>query len=214
MRCHICEELFGISPAGSNRAPPIYRQLCSTSTDFQTACRAHTPSLSKAVLVSGFGAFGKVQVFQVPTFWNYSGVGTQNLSKSRLYFLLCGIGAVDPATAEPIGQEEYHAAAEQDENRKALNKLGKNIKRISLILGVQNLVSLAAEAKVVNMCPKDIKAVERDNNSSGLCFAICLLCVLVVILAVAFYLAWKRFNKRLSEQETVLKQMQEDLFHC
>ena len=107
------------------------------STDFQTACKAHTPSLSKAVLVSGFGAFGKVQVFQVPTFWNYSGVGTQNLSKSRLYFLLCGIGAVDPATAEPIGQEEYHAAAEQDENRKALSKLGKATKatkRISLIL--------------------------------------------------------------------------------
>ena len=57
----------------------------------------------------------------------------------------------------------------------------------SRILGVQSLESLAAEAKVVNMCPKDIKAVERDNNSSGLWLTICLLCFLVVILAVAFY---------------------------
>ena len=90
---------------------------------------------------------GEVQVSQVPTFWNYSDVGTKNLSKSRLYFLLCGIGAVDPVTAEPIGQEEHHAAAEQDENRKALSKLGKTIERISLILGVQSLVFLAAEQK-------------------------------------------------------------------
>ena len=84
----------------------------------------------------------------------------------------------------------------------------------SRILGVQSLESLAAEAKVVNMCPKDIKAVERDNNSSGLWITICLLCFLVVILAVASYLAWRKFNKRLSEQGTVMKQMQEDFFHC
>ena len=146
--------------------------------------------------------------------WNFSDVGTKNLSKSRLYFLLCGIGAVDPVTEEHIGQEEFHAAAEQDENRKALSKLGKATKRISLILGVQSLESLAAEAKVLNMCPKDIKAVERDNNSSALWIAICLLCFLVVILAVAFYFVWKRCNKRLSEQEAVVKQMQQDLFHC
>ena len=84
----------------------------------------------------------------------------------------------------------------------------------SRILGVQSLESLAAEAKVVNMCPKDVKAVERDNNSSGLWITICLLCFLVVILAVAFYFVWKRFNRRLSEQEAVVKQMQQDLFHC
>ena len=34
----------------------------------------------------------------------------------------------------------------------------------SRILGVQSLESLAAEAKVVNMCPKDIKAVEPDPD--------------------------------------------------
>ena len=85
---------------------------------------------------------------------------------------------------------------------------------VSRILGVQSLESLAAEAKVVNMCPKDVKAVERDNNSSGLWITICLLCFLVVILAVAFYFVWKRFNRRLSEQEAVVKQMQQDLFHC
>ena len=98
--------------------------------------------------------------------------------------------------------------------RKALSKLGKAINTITLILGVQSLESLAAEAKVVNMCPKDIKAVERDSNSSGLWLAICLLCFFVVILAVAFYFVWKRFNKRLSEQEAVVKQMQQDFFHC
>ena len=169
---------------------------------------------AKLLWLQDLVSLGEIQVSQVPTFWNFSDVGTKNLSKSRLYFLLCGIGAIDPVTAEPIGQEEYHAAAEQDENRKALSKLGKAIKRISLILGVQRFESLAAEAKVVNMCPKEIKAVERDSNSSGLWLAICLLCFFVVILAVAFYFVWKRFNKRLSEQEAVVKQMQQDLFHC
>ena len=213
MRCHICEELFGISPAGSNRAPPIYtdnsaaRQLISR----QGVGRIRHPS-AKLLWLQDLVRLGEVQVSQVPIFWIYSDVGTKNLSKSRLYFLLCGIGAVDPLTAEPIGQEEYYAAAEQNENRKPLSKLGKTIKRISLILGVQSLVSLVAETKVVNMCSKDIKAVE--HNSSGRWFAICLLCFLVVILAVASYLAWRKFNKRLSEQGTVMKQMQEDFFHC
>ena len=168
---------------------------------------------AKLLWLQDLTRLGEVNVSQVPTFWNYSDVGTKNLSKARLYFLLCGIGAVDPMTAEPIGQEEYDVATERDESRKALSKLGKAIKRISLILGVQSLESLAAEAKLLEICPKNVKAVERDN-SAGLWTAVCVLCVLVMILATAFCCVWKKFNKRLKEQVEAMKQVQNDVFQC
>ena len=72
---------------------------------------------------------------------------------------------------------------------------------------------MAAEAKVLEVCPKNVKAVERDN-SAGLWIAVCVLCVLVVILATAFCCVWKKFNKRLNEQEAAMKQVQHDIFHC
>eukprot|EP00435_Cladocopium_sp_Y103_P018635 s177_g4.t1 len=34
------------------------------------------------------------------------------------------------------------------------------------------------------------------------------------MLAVAFYFAWKRFNKRLEEQNETIRQMQDSVFHC
>ena len=83
---------------------------------------------AKLLWLQDLTRLGEVYVSQVPTFWNHSDVGTKNLSKARLYFLLCGIGAVDPVTSEPIGQEKYDAATERDESQKTLSKLGKAIK--------------------------------------------------------------------------------------
>ena len=214
MRCHICEELFGMYPAGSNRTPPIYRQLCSTPTDFQTGSRAHTPSLSKAVMVSGFGAFGRGPGFPSSNFLELQWCG--NKEPQQVSALLsplwnwCGWSS-DGRTHWSGGAS---CCCRTRWKSKGFEQTWQNHREDQSDSWSAKPCVFGGGTKKCDMCPKDIKAVERDNNSSGLWLAICLLCFLVVILAVAFYLAWKRFNKRLSAQKTVMKQMQEDLFHC
>ena len=74
---------------------------------------------------------GDVIIHQVPTLWNYSDVGTKSLPRSRLLFLLCGIGMVEADTAEPFGLEEYNNMAEQETNRREISKLaaGKDFEK-------------------------------------------------------------------------------------
>ena len=50
---------------------------------------------------------GEVQMGQVPTLVNFSDIGTRSLTRSRLYFLLHEIGAMDPESLDPVGQEEH-----------------------------------------------------------------------------------------------------------
>ena len=55
---------------------------------------------------------GDVIVHQVSTVWNYSDVGTKNLQRARMVFLLYGIGMVDATTTtQPIGLEKYEAVS-------------------------------------------------------------------------------------------------------
>ena len=49
---------------------------------------------------------GEVQMGHVPTLVNFSDIGTKSLIRSRLYFLLHEIGAMDPESLDPVGQEE------------------------------------------------------------------------------------------------------------
>ena len=49
---------------------------------------------------------GEVQMGQVPILVNFSDIGTRSLTRSRLYFLLHEIGAMDPESLDPVGQEE------------------------------------------------------------------------------------------------------------
>ena len=74
---------------------------------------------------------GDVIIHQVPTLWNYSDVGTKSLPRSRLLFLLCGIGMVETDTAELLGLEEYNNVAEQETNRREISKLaaGKDFEK-------------------------------------------------------------------------------------
>ena len=46
-------------------------------------------------------------------------------------FLLCGIGMVDAATAEPLGMDEYNNVTEQETNKKEITKLAKMMRKIT-----------------------------------------------------------------------------------
>jgi hypothetical protein len=123
---------------------------------------------------------GDVIIHQVPTLWNYSDVGTKSLPRSRLLFLLCGIGMVETDTAEPLGLEEYNNVAEQETNRREISKLAKTLKRIALFMTVQGLGPVVAEGAETNdlQCPStSIEAVERYEHF-GMWIVICTLLVL------------------------------------
>ena len=102
---------------------------------------------------------GSVVIHQVPTLWNFSDVGTKSLPRARLLFLLCGIGMVDGATAEPLGMDEYNYVTEQETNKKEITKLAKMMRKITLLLTVQGL------GPVNEQCPSvNFDAVERQEH--------------------------------------------------
>ena len=102
---------------------------------------------------------GSVVIHQVPTLWNFSDVGTKSLPRARLLFLLCGIGMVDGATAEPLGMDEYNNVTEQETNKKEITKLAKMMRKITLLLAVQGL------GPVNEQCPSvNFDAVERQEH--------------------------------------------------
>ena len=81
-------------------------------------------------------------------------------------FLLCGIGMVDAATAEPLGMNEYKNVREQETNKKEITKLAKMMRKITLLLTVQGLWPVVAESAEVNeQCPSvNFDAVERQEH--------------------------------------------------
>ena len=66
---------------------------------------------------------GEVQMGQVPTMVTFSDIETKSLTRSRLYFLLHEIGAVDPETLEQVGQEEHSMVMDQIQAKNMLAKL-------------------------------------------------------------------------------------------
>ena len=131
---------------------------------------------------------GSVVIHQVPTLWNFSDVGTKSLPRARLLFLLCGIGMVDAATAEPLGMDEYNNVTEQETNKKEITKLAKMMRKITLLLTVQGLGPVVAESAEVNeQCPSvNFDAVERQEHF-GMWLVIFILLVLWFLFA---YMAW------------------------
>ena len=47
---------------------------------------------------------GQMILCQIPTLWNYGDIGTKSLKRSRMDFLLYGIGAINAETLEVIGE--------------------------------------------------------------------------------------------------------------
>ena len=96
-------------------------------------------------------------------FIKYQPYGTSAMLERRAYhvegFLLCGIGMVDAATAEPLGMNEYKNVREQETNKKEITKLAKMMRKITLLLTVQGL------GPVNEQCPSvNFDAVERQEH--------------------------------------------------
>ena len=74
---------------------------------------------------------------QIPTPWNYGDVGTKSLKRSRMDFLLRGIGAINAETLEVIGEEEFNTVVSQNESRQQLKRIAKMMLRMSLVMGLE-----------------------------------------------------------------------------
>ena len=77
---------------------------------------------------------------------NFSDIGTKSLTRSRLYFLLHEIGAVDP---ENLSTEEHSMVMDQIQATNTLSKLVRFVKSVSLVVGTQGLESVAAESSKI-----------------------------------------------------------------
>ena len=137
---------------------------------------------------------GDVLIHQVPT-WSFSDIGTKNLSKTRLLFLLCGVGAVDAETGAEVGLTEYQAVEEADTSRKELSKLTKMIKRITILMSAEGLgpvvVGALSTDDGLEMCPNEIKADERVSDT----WTWVLVFALLVTWCFFAYFAWMLWNK-------------------
>lgn len=146
---------------------------------------------------------GEVQMAQVPTAVNYSDIGTKSLTRSRLYFLLHEIGAVDPESLQQVGQEEHSMVMEQMQARNTLAKLVPFVKSVSLILGTQGLESVAAETIEDPLDPGLCLASSLDQQQPNQVsfFWIWFLMAIMILSGIAFftaaYFAWKRLRNDL-----------------
>ena len=164
---------------------------------------------------------GSVVIHQVPTLWNSSDVGTKSLPRARLLFLLCGIGMVDGATAEPLGMDEYNNVTEQETNKKEITKLAKMMRKITLLLTVQGLGPVVAESTVVaesaevnEQCPSvNVDAVERQEHF-GMWLVIFILLVLWFLFAYMAWFAWRKMQENLNTYAQKLDKAEWDIHYC
>ena len=110
---------------------------------------------------------GDVLIHQVPT-WSFSDIGTKNLSRNRLLFLLCGVGAVDAETGAEVGLTEYQAVEEAD-----------------------TMVGALSTDDGLEMCPNEFKADERVSDT----WTWVLVLALLVTWCFFAYFAWMLWNK-------------------
>ena len=160
---------------------------------------------------------GDVMVHQVSTVWNYSDVGTKNLQRARMAFLLYGIGMVDATTTQPIGLEEHEAVLEQDNQRRDISKLAKALRQITLMVSMQGLgPTLGVEAVSMDgleMCPNEsFEAVERHD--SWVWMAIFTLLVVWCFFTWKLWCVWKKLTCKVEELEKRLWEVKSDMYHC
>ena len=139
---------------------------------------------------------GNVIVGQVPTILNLSDVGTKVLTKSRLYALMFEVGALDPETLEQVGQEEHATMVEQMHHREAMSKMGKFIKRLALVMGLQGLESMVAEGAMI---PDDqvCRSPEVSYNSFWIWLAFGLMLATFAVVTFKGYYMLKKVSNDL-----------------
>ena len=134
--------------------------------------------------------------------FNYSDIGTKSLTRSRLYFLLHEIGAVNPENLEQVGQEEHSMVMDQIQAKNTLSKLVPFVKSVRLVLGTQGLESVAAEKIEDPMDPGLCLASSMDQQQNQVSFFwIWFVMAVMIISWIAFgtvaYVVWKRLRRDL-----------------
>ena len=200
---------------------------CSTSnglTTVQHVSWLHDKELEGSAICLARSCGSKMQYWLVKFKWvrcqqvNYSDIGTKSLTRSRLFFLLHEIGAVDPESIQQVGQEEHSSMVmEQMQARNTLAKLVRFVKSVSLILGTQGLESVAAEDPLdPGLCLASSLDQQQSNGVSFLW--IWFLMAIMILSGIAFctvvYFAWKRLRNDLQSCHNDLQSCRNDLQSC
>ena len=152
----------------------------------------------------------QIKLGQVPTQWNVSDVGTKPLAKQRLLVLLHEIGCCNPDTHEMVGQEEYEAFEERTVGKQMVKRIAKTIMRMAVLWGLEpNLQGAEATAVDEEVC-QQVQASGNNGGNTWLWFSVFLLFMLWVGLAVAGYVAWKKFAKTTTDLESCWNQVADE----
>eukprot|EP00435_Cladocopium_sp_Y103_P061662 s367_g23.t1 len=130
----------------------------------------------------------KLVVCQVPTAMNCSDIGTKALAKKRLLMLLNQVGAIDPSTMEPIGQEEYDEVANQLVGQQSMQRLVKSVMRMAAMMGLEPMLTPPG---VDAMSTSETCNVDSQDNSTGETFWLWIFLGFMLLLWMVFAVtAW------------------------
>ena len=137
----------------------------------------------------------EVELIQMPTAYNIADIGTKSLSRKRLFALMGELGMVEAETGQPIGQEELEELRSSHTNSRDVSKLAKTILRLTTVLGLGPTGSHAQDQCETPQQP------DRSNEMMWIWFAILLLAVAWIGLAVVAYKFWKEMDRRMQHNE-------------
>ena len=152
----------------------------------------------------------QIKLGQVPTQWNVSDVGTKPLAKQRLLVLLHQIGCCNPDTHEMVGQEEYEAFEGRTVGKQMVKRMAKTIMRMAVLWGLEPNLQGAEAATVDEEVCQQVQASGNNGGNTWLWFSVFLLFMLWVGLAVAGYVAWKKFAKTTKDLESCWNQVADE----
>eukprot|EP00435_Cladocopium_sp_Y103_P023771 s3930_g5.t1 len=143
----------------------------------------------------------KLVVGQVPTAVNCSDIGTKALSRKRLLMLLYQVGAVEPSTMEPIGQEEYDEVANQLVGQQSVRRLVKSVMRMAMMLGLEPVLTPPGVDATLT---SEACNVDSQENSNGETFWLWFFLGLMFLFWTVFAaVAWR-----------TMKSLRKDLTSC
>eukprot|EP00435_Cladocopium_sp_Y103_P028972 s2794_g7.t1 len=87
---------------------------------------------------------GIVQLIQIPTVWNLSGIGTKALGVQRVRLLLHELNMASSKDFAVVGEPEYHAQCERHGGGRNMTKLANQIARVLVLMGLESSIRVAA----------------------------------------------------------------------
>ena len=109
-----------------------------------------------------------------------------------------------------VGQEEYEAFEERTVGKQMVKRIAKTIMRMAVLWGLEsNLQGAEATAVDEEVC-QQVQASGNNGGNTWLWFSVFLLFMLWVGLAVAGYVAWKKFAKTTTDLESCWNQVADE----